>query len=184
MAIEYQYEELRFELRVENNCGQEVHCSLFYFSPDYAIYFVDYRVIPNNRAALFMEDTLTIIEGKSQSTEQLKIFVGTEKMDDFLLEMSPKETGETVNYTVTRNLELAGQKAIGSFYSDFEIFQKGLFRYNIIKKVQNSCCKIIVALTIKAKVQHGTIRHRTVPVLHFSFGKTIIKYNKSLYMDA
>ncbi|MCR9285915.1 MAG: caspase family protein [Bacteroidetes bacterium] len=113
-----QYEELRFELRVENNCGQEVHCSLFYFSPDYAIYFVDYRVIPNNRAALFMEDTLTIIEGKSQSTEQLKIFVGTEKMDDFLLEMSPKETGETVNYTVTRNLELAGQKAIGSFYKE------------------------------------------------------------------
>lgn len=113
-----QYRALPFELRVENNCGQEVHCSLFYFSPDYAIYFVGHRAIPNNRAALFMEDTFNLIDGQTQSTEQLKIFVGTEKMDDFLLEMQPKEIGQTAEYTVTRSLELGGTKAIGSFYKE------------------------------------------------------------------
>jgi hypothetical protein len=65
-----------------------------------------------------MEDTFNLIDGQTQSTEQLKIFVGTEKMDDFLLEMQPKEIGQTAEYTVTRSLELGGTKAIGSFYKE------------------------------------------------------------------
>lgn len=113
------YREIRFDLRVENNCGQDLHCSLFYFSPDYGVHFVDYREIPNKRAALFIQDnTLVLIDGNTQSTEYLKVFVGTEKMDDFLLELPMLEIGETVSYFRSRSTELADSRAIGSFYKE------------------------------------------------------------------
>ncbi len=113
------YRKIRFDLRIENNCGQDLHCSLFYFSPDYGVHFVDYREIPDNRAALFIQDnTLELINDNTQSTELLKVFVGTKKMDDFLLELPMLEIGETVTYYQTRSTEMGQARAIGSFYKE------------------------------------------------------------------
>ncbi|RMG78444.1 MAG: caspase family protein [Bacteroidetes bacterium] len=113
------FRPIPFELRLENQTEQALHCSLFYFSPDYGLHFVDYRLLPPHQKALVMpENTFELIDGHTRSVELLKVFAGTEKMDDFLLEMPMREVGQTVQYVPTRETTLTQSKAISSVYKD------------------------------------------------------------------
>ncbi len=123
--LEDGFEPIDFRLRIANNCQQELYFSLVYFSPDYGIHPIESKEIPAGRTATFIEgDTLQIMENEVESTDIFKLFVSTESIDTFLLEMEMLELGITVEYGRTRATQLATQKAIGSHYKNHKKTKK------------------------------------------------------------
>lgn len=113
--MEEGFDDVSFRLKIRNDHSHKLQVSLFYFSPDYGLYSIESKEIPGGATATFIDgDTFAIIEGQVESTDIFKVFVGTQKMDTYLLEMEMLELGQTVTYQRTR--ELGAQKALGSKY--------------------------------------------------------------------
>ncbi|MEM7102239.1 MAG: caspase family protein [Bacteroidota bacterium] len=97
-----------------NNKFRDLFCSLFYFSQDYMIMSIETRRIPPASQAVFIpKNTLEILPGFHESTDIFKVYVSTEKIDDFLIGQEAISLGDIVSYDVEKSL-FGEDKALGS----------------------------------------------------------------------
>ena len=118
------YDAVDFALRIENNNRfRDLFCSLFYFSQDYMILSIETRRIPKNSSALFIpEETFQILPGFHEATDIFKVYVSTEKLDDFLIGQEGFELGATKEYGISKGIDLGDDKALGSTVKPQQVF--------------------------------------------------------------
>lgn len=98
------WQNIRGKIQARNRTDQTVHFALLYFSSAYGIHILrNDPVLPGDDYVTLWgdnpDDYLYVDEGATESIENFKLFVSTERIDDFLLTQDDLEIGKIIGTT-------------------------------------------------------------------------------------
>lgn len=144
ITLDFVKEKLLGTFYLRNRTAQKLYVAFTYFSSKFGIHVIyNLEVVPTGDDAVVLwgdnpaQDHFYLEDGQNQSIENIKLFITTEKIDDFLLTQDPCSIGDIIDPQKMRQ-----SKGIGNVPSKKLVSENEWFTLSMTVNVVRQCDEV------------------------------------------